>query len=383
MKNNIKSTNKSYVKSCLKPIERHFTLFLAAAVTCTAAAPMTSFAASNYSMRKKVLAAAKIMDSLSNDSVTVTRAQFAKMLVMASSYRSSVSEDNSISLFADVSRSDDNAAYIRIAAEQGWMTGYLGGLFKPEQAITLQEAARAVLTLLGYTSEDFSGNQAANRVAKMSYLELDDEIGKAATDSLTRYDCVNLFYNLLKTNKKDYEGQTKTSNTVYASVLGYTLTSDGEINPLEALEEKLKGPYAVSGRKISSIVPFALSKASFYLDGESATKDDLEENAVVVYYNASTKAVYGYSESGSSGRGATEGKLEAIYYKSSDVMIPTSIVVDGVEYALTTSDMQFAFSVYGDLEVGNTITVIWESKADSDSSDSDSDIEKTLIDYLD
>ena len=152
---------------------------------------------------------------------------------------------------------------------------------------------------------------------------------------------------------------------------------------MEALEEKLKGPYAVSSRKISSIVPFGLSKASFYLDGESATKDDLEENAVVVYYNASTKAVYGYSESGSGGRGACEGTLEAIYYKSSDVMIPTSIVVDGVEYALTTSDMQFAFSVYGDIEVGNTITVIWESKADSDSSDSDDDIEKTLIDYID
>ena len=109
----------------------------------------------------------------------------------------------------------------------------------------------------------------------------------------------------------------------------------------------------------------------------------MEEEAVVIYYNATTKAVYGYSESGSGGRGATEGTLEAIYYKSTDVMIPTSIVVDGIEYALTTSDMQFAFSVYGDLEVGDTITVIWESKADSDSSDSDAEIERTLIDYVD
>ena len=397
MKHGIKSTTKPSkssvikrrhtIKLAKKPIpkltKRHMMFFLAAAVTCTAVAPMTAFASSSYSMRKKVITAAGIMDSLSDDSTLVTRAQFAKMLVMASPYRSSASEDNTIALFADVARSDENAAYIRIAAEQGWMTGYLGGLFKPDQAVTLQEAARAVLTLLGYTSEDFSGNQAANRVTKMSYLELDEEIGKAATDSLTRFDCVNLFYNLLKTNKKDYEGQTKTGNTVYASVFGYTLTSDGEINPLEALEEKLKGPYAVAGRKLSSIVPFALSKASFYLDGESASKDDLEEEAVVIYYNATTKAVYGYSESGSGGRGATEGTLEAIYYKATDVMIPTSIVVDGIEYALTTSDMQFAFSVYGDLEVGDTITVIWESKADSDSSDSDAEIERTLIDCVD
>lgn len=217
-------------------------------------------------------------------------------------------------------------------------------------------------------------------MAKVSYLELDEEIGKAATDSLTRFDCVNLFYNLLKTNRKDYEGQDETSSTVYGSVLGLTLTSDGEINPLEALEDKFKGPYAVADRSLSSIVPFSLSKASFYLDGEPATEDDIEDLAVVVYYNTTTRNIYGYSEEGSGGRGASEGELEAIYYNSSDVMIPTSIVVDGTEYALTTSDMQFAFSVYGELEIGDTITVIWEQKS---SDEEDSDIERTLIDYID
>ena len=53
-------------------------------------------------------------------------------------------------------------------------------------------------------------------------------------------------------------------------------------------------------------------------------------------------------------------------------MIPTSIVVDGTEYELATSDMQFAFSVYGELEIGDTITVIWENKNSSDSEDEDS-----------
>ncbi len=358
---------------------RHMAVSLAVVMACTAV-PMTAEASSSYSMRKKVISAAGIMDSLTDDSAYVTRGQFAKMLVNASTFRSTVNDDNNIAVFSDVPRTHEYASYIRIAAEQDWMTGYLGGLFKPEQPVTMQEAARAVLALLGYTNEDFSGNQAANRMAKVSYLELDEEIGKAATDSLTRFDCVNLFYNLLKTNRKDYEGQDETSSTVYGSVLGLTLTSDGEINPLEALEDKLKGPYAVADRSLSSIVPFSLSKASFYLDGEPATEDDIEDLAVVVYYNTTTRNIYGYSEEGSGGRGASEGELEAIYYNSSDVMIPTSIVVDGTEYALTTSDMQFAFSVYGELEIGDTITVIWEQKS---SDEEDSDIERTLIDYID
>ena len=359
------------------------TASLVTALAFTTVFPGTAVASSNYSMRKKVITSAGIIDTTENDSLTVTRAQFAKMLVNASTYRSAVSESNSVSVYADVPVGNEYASYIRTAAEQGWMTGYLGGKFKPDELITMQEAVRAVLALLGYTNEDFGTNQAANRIAKASYLELDEEIGKTGPEVLSRFDCVNLFYNLLKTNTKANEGKTKTSSTVYASVLNYSLTSDGEINPLEALESKLKGPYAVKDKSLSSLLPFSLSKASFYLDGESSSSGDIEDNAIVVYYNTTTKAVYGYSEEGSGGRGAAEGELEAIYYKSSDVMIPTSIVVSGVEYQLSTSDMQFAFSVYGDLKIGDEIVVIWESKAASGNEDDDSDEVYTLIDYID
>lgn len=363
---------------------QYMALSLAAVAAVSSAFPMTAEASSSYSMRKKVITSAGILN-FTDDSTEVTRAQFARMLVNASTFRSAVSEENNVSVFADVDKSSEFASYIRTAVEQGWMTGYLGGVFKPDEKITMQEAVKAVLTLLGYTNEDFGTNQAANRMAKAAYLELDDEIGKSGSEILNGFDCVNLFYNLLKTNTKPNEGKTATSSTVYGAVLDFTLTSDGEINPLEALESKLKGPKAVKDRSLSSIVPFSLSKASFYLDGETATRDDLEESAVVVYYNASTKAVYGYSEEGNGSRGAREGELEAIYYKSSDVMIPTSIVVDGEEYALTTSDMQFAFSVYGDIRVGDEIIVIWEArtgKSGSSEDDEDSDIEYTLIDYI-
>ena len=355
---------------------------MAAIMAFSAAAPMTAEASSSYSMRKKVITAAGIMTAESDDSRLVTRAQFAEMLVKASTYRSSVSSENNVSIFSDVDRNSEYASYIRVAVEQGWMTGYLGGKFKPDENITMQEAVKAVLALLGYTNEDFGSNQAANRLAKASYLELDEEIGKTGAEVLSRFDCVNLFYNLMKTNTKENEGKAETSSTVYAAVLDFTLTSDGEINPLEALESKLKGPIAVKDRSLKSILPFSLSKASFYLDVESASADELEDGAVVIYYNTTSRAVYGYSESGNGGRGATKGTLDAIYYKSSDVMIPTSIVVDGVEYELATSDMQFAFSVYGDLKVGDEIIVIWENKTASAVEDDNDNPEYKLIDYI-
>ncbi len=129
-------------------------------------------------------------------------------------------------------------------------------------------------------------------------------------------------------------------------------------------------------------MPFSASSASYYLDGEGTTRDEVEDGAIVIYYNTTTKAVYGYSEDGNGGRGAYEGELEAVYYRSSDVMIPTSIVVSGREFALESSDMQFAFSVYGNMEIGDDIIIVWESSGSSSGEDAD-DTDGTVIDYID
>lgn len=179
-------------------------------------------------MRKKVIVTAGIVESGSEESRVVTRGEFARMLVMASTWHNSIWEESNIPLYMDVPADHIYCAYIRVAAEQGWMTAYLGGRFKPDEPVKLLDAARASLALLGYTDEDVAGNVAYNRMAKFNGLELNDEIGKAAADTLTVSDCVNLFYNLLNTNTKENENKTKSSNTIYGAALGYDVSDDGE-----------------------------------------------------------------------------------------------------------------------------------------------------------
>ena len=48
-------------------------------------------------------------------------------------------------------------AYVRIAVQQGWMNGYTDGSFRPNNAVTLEEACTAVLKLMGYKMTDLSG----------------------------------------------------------------------------------------------------------------------------------------------------------------------------------------------------------------------------------
>ena len=176
---------------------------------------MTVLAAdNNMDYRRKVVGIAGIMNNTStglND--PVTRAEFANMLVKASTYRDYLPATSSVSVYADVPATAQYASSIRIAAEQNWITGYLGGLYKPDQSITLQEAARGILALLGYTSEDFGSSLSSARMAKFYNLELNENLDRQPNEVLNRSDCINLFYNLLKT---DYN----TTGKSYATVLG-------------------------------------------------------------------------------------------------------------------------------------------------------------------
>ena len=187
---------------------------LAAAAALSPVMSLTAWAdnisTANFNLRQKVVKLTGIME-ISSFRGEVTRADFAKMLVKASSYRENLPSSNA-SVYADVAADDPNAVYIRVAASQGWMSGYLGGNFKPDDPITYKDAVKAVLTILGYTDEDFTGDLTSSRISKFNYLELNEDVSRQADDTLTETDCMNIFYNLLKTKKKD-------SNEIYGTIL--------------------------------------------------------------------------------------------------------------------------------------------------------------------
>ncbi len=104
---------------------------------------------------------------------TVTRAEYAKMLVAASTYQDKVAGTSNSSPFTDVPYTHWAAGYIKTAVQQGWLTGYLDGSFRPDKTVTLEEAATGVLKLLGYTTEDFSGSYPYGQLALYESLGLD------------------------------------------------------------------------------------------------------------------------------------------------------------------------------------------------------------------
>lgn len=353
----------------------------AASVLVCTAAPVSVYAAdNNQDYRRRVVGIAGIMSNVStNMDQSVTRAEFARMLVNASTYKDYQTEVSNVSVYADVPKTNEYASSIRIAAEQSWMTGYLGGLFKPDQPVTLKEAVRGVLALLGYTNEDFGGDISGARMAKFYALEMNEQLDRQPAEILNRTDCVNLFYNLLKTEMKD-------SSTLYATVLGCEMNADGEVNPLELADTDLNGPRLIpKGRQLGDYVPFNVQQASIFVNGDASSYESLKshiaDNYVVIYYNTTAKTIWAYiaDEDVQTGCCAVRGVVENIYYSSADVMTPTSITLDGdsEEYKLSSSEMQFAFSIYGSLRVGDRVTLICEKTVDSNDNAT-----YTVVDYV-
>lgn len=362
---------------------------LAAITAVTSALPVTAAAntsSANFDMRRQVVNLTGILN-VTDYTGQVTRGDFARMLVNASSYRENL-PSSSVSVFADVPGTHPDAVYIRIAASQGWMTGFLGGLFKPEEYITYKDAVKAALTMLGYSDEDFTGDLASSRISKFNYLELNEEMNRQPEEVLNQTDCMNLFYNLLKTKKKD-------SSEIYGAVLDCELNSDGEINPITILDDERKGPILVrKGFSVIQSVPFGSENANVFLNGTASTLEAVKASQqdagfAVVYYNVKSKTIWAYTTSGwddEDGVGnyiLVKGEVKNIYYKSTDVITPTSIelevdlndssdseLIDGdgtITIALNSSQLQYLFSIYGSVQVGDEVVVVCQGSSGSNS----------------
>lgn len=320
-------------------LKKRILSLLLAAVVLLGSAP-AAFAASEVSdsVIEQVVRAAGIMvgDASGNMNLdkTVTRAEYAKMLVAASTYKDKVSGVSNSSPFSDVPYTHWAAGYIKTAVAQGWLTGYLDGSYKPDNTVTLEEAATGALKLLGYTTEDFSGSYPYGQLALYESLGLDTKVTASQGTAMTRRNMMYLFYNLLNAETRD--GQ------VYAQTLGYTLNDNGEIDYLSMVSDTMQGPYVVEG-SLSDIV--SSDNKTVYRNGYASTADAVQKYDVV-YYNDS--AIWAYAN-------AVTGTYQSASPSASS---PTSVTVAGNTYEIETSDAAFELSTLGGLNIGDIVTLL-------------------------
>lgn len=306
-------------------------LFLAACMLCPLlAAP--SYAAGDNAVQ--MVQALGILDG-TNLTGAVSRAEFANMLVAASSYKDSISgEGSGYSLFKDVKSGHWASEYIRCAVSEGWMTGYTDGTFRPDQTVKLEEACSAVLKLLGYDSASLAGSFPSAQLSKAAALGLRDGISLKQGGAMTAQSCACLFSNLM--TAKTSGGQ------VYAETLGYTVIN-GEVDYTALALENLSGPYVAQSGSVS--LPF--QPVTVYRNGAVSSSAALDQFDVY-YYNQGSGTLWIYTD-------RVSGKITEL---SPNAASPTSVTVAGATYQIGSSAAAYQLSALSGGRTGNVVTLL-------------------------
>ena len=148
----------------------------------------------------------------------VTRAEFAKIAVMASAYRDYVASGMNTSPFADVPFTHWAAPYVKLASVNKFITGYPDSSFRPDNNVLMEEAVTVVVKLLGYNDTDFAASWPYGQIGIARNTGLLDNISALQGDYLTRGDVAQLIYNTLRAKPKNSQ-----SNSEYISTIGFNL----------------------------------------------------------------------------------------------------------------------------------------------------------------
>lgn len=324
------------------PVKRIVSLCLALCL-CLALVPAASAAVSERQTEQAVaLAALDIMSGDANGNLNldalVTRAQFAKMAVMASPSGRTVSGEAQVSPYYDVPSTHWAAGYVAAARDLGLVRGYLDGLFHPNATIRLEEGVTVVLRLLGYSDSDVVGAYPAGQLTLYSSLGLDEGVTARRGETLTRGDVQNLFYNLLTAKTK--EGQ------VYLTTLGYSLTASGKVDTVALINDAMSEP-VVAESGWQNDLPFTSQNATYYRNGKQVAATAITAGDVI-YWSESLRTVWAYNN-------PVSGTITAL---SPSAANPTSVTVGGVEYTIGTSAAALALSDLGGTSLGDNVTLL-------------------------
>ena len=264
----------------------------------------------------------------------VTRGALAKMLVSFSAYRESATKQGSLgTLYKDVPGTSQWAPYVRIAVQQGWMNGYTDGTFRPDNAVTLEEAATAVLKLLGYKMTDLNGAFPDAQLNKAQELGLRNQLGRARGETMNYEDCAILLYNALTANTA--------SGGSYGSSLGFTV-SNGQVDVSSVMLKNLQGPFVAGA---GTQLPFA--PVNIYRNDKTSSSAELNQYDVY-YYSESLQTVWIYTR-------RAAGRITAVAPNAS---APTAVTVAGTSYTLGSTVVASKVSSLNGGGVGEVVTLL-------------------------
>ena len=314
--------------------KRILALLLALCIACSLLVVPATAASSNTAVQTAVTLGGLTSDQTANLAAPLTRGQLARLLTVFSAYRESAKTQGSTgTLFSDVDGSSPWAPYVRVAVQQGWISGYTDGSFRPDNGVTLEEACTAILKLLGYDVTTLSGTFPAAQLNKASEIGLRDTVAAQQGQGLTLEDGALLLANALTAKTAD--------GNVYATTLGFTV-NNGVVDISSILLSNVKGPFVAGLTTELPFTPTAVYRNDTVTDDATLSAYD------VYYYNETAQTLWIYTRKAA-------GRITAV---SPSANAPTSVTIAGTEYTIASSSVAAQLSALNGGGVGQVVTLL-------------------------
>ena len=314
--------------------KRILALLLALCIACSLLVVPATAASSNTAVQTAVTLGGLTSDQTANLAAPLTRGQLARLLTVFSAYRESAKTQGSTgTLFSDVDGSSPWAPYVRVAVQQGWISGYTDGSFRPDNGVTLEEACTAILKLLGYDVTTLSGTFPAAQLNKASEIGLRDTVAAQQGQGLTLEDGALLLSNALTAKTAD--------GNVYATTLGFTV-NNGVVDISSILLSNVKGPFVAGLTTELPFTPTAVYRNDTVTDDATLSAYD------VYYYNETAQTLWIYTRKAA-------GRITAV---SPSANAPTSVTIAGTEYTIASSSVAAQLSALNGGGVGQVVTLL-------------------------
>ena len=314
--------------------KRILALLLAACIAVSMLVLPASAANNNTAVQFAVTLGAMDNTQTGALNAAVTRGAFARMLVAFSTFRESVGAQGTVgTLYTDVPGTSPWAPYIRIAVQQGWLNGYTDGSYRPDNAVTLEEACTAVLKLMGYKMTELNGSFPNAQLNKASEIGLRTNLERKPGEAMNYEDCAALLYNALTANTA--------SGNAYGTSLGFTV-SNGQVDGSTVLMSSLQGPFVAGA---DTQLPFA--PVAVYRNDKVSPSAELNQYDVY-YYSESLQTVWIYTRKAA-------GRITAV---SPSASAPTAITVAGSSYTLGSTAVASQVSSLNGGGVGQVVTLL-------------------------
>lgn len=206
----------------------------------------------------------------------VTRAEFSKMITLASGLEDEVHSNAGNRRFDDVALSHWGNGYINTAADNKLIVGYPDGRFMPEKKITFAEAVTVLLRAMNYTTADLGDNWPYAYMVKAKGLGLTDGINLGDNSFISRGDLAVVINRALQSKLKGSEEKliSKMEITITDEVL--VIATKKEDNSLASDEIK------------TDMGTYTLLNTALDIDAMSRVKLVLNKDKKVINFTDST-----------------------------------------------------------------------------------------------